>query len=111
MCLQTAAQFGDGTCAVQLHDLTAVVEGPRVALAARLADALHAGNASALAAVSRDFEQMGDSVAALDAAAHAAAAYRSEGHAESAFECATRAKILANSIGANTLALHEARDL
>src|SRR6185312_9137754 len=40
MCLQTATQFGDGSHAKRLRELTAIVEGPRVAVAARFAEAL-----------------------------------------------------------------------
>jgi hypothetical protein len=76
MCLQTAAQFGDASGAVRLHELAAFVEGPRAGIAARFAGALRDGDGDVLAAVSAEFEQMGDLVAAVDAAAHAAIAYR-----------------------------------
>ena len=72
ICLQTATQFGDRTGAPRLRELEAIVEGPRVGLAARFAAALRDGDAAELAAVSEEFERMGDLVAAVDAAAHAA---------------------------------------
>ena len=46
ICLQTAAQFGDASSAPRLRELAATVEGPRVGLAARFADALHAATGS-----------------------------------------------------------------
>ena len=40
MCLQTATQFGERSCAPRLRELAAIVEGPRVGVAARFAAAL-----------------------------------------------------------------------
>jgi DNA-binding CsgD family transcriptional regulator len=106
ICLQAAAQFGDGTIASRLHELAAVVEGPRAGLAARFADALHSDDGAELAAVSEEFERMGDLVAALDAAAYAARAYRRRNLRGSAYGCAARAEALAEqSGGASTPAL------
>ena len=53
LCLQTAAQFGDRSGAPRLRELEAIVEGPRVGIAARFAEALHDGDAAELAAVVR----------------------------------------------------------
>ena len=64
MCLQTATQFGDRSGAPRLRELEAIVEGPRAGLAARFAAALAAGDGAELAAVSEEFERMGDLVAA-----------------------------------------------
>src|SRR5437867_1146200 len=91
-CLQTAVQFGDRSTAPRLHELAALVEGPRVDVVARFADGLHADDGAELAAVSEEFEQMGDVVAALDAAAHAAMAYRRQNLRGSAYGCAARAQ-------------------
>ena len=102
MCLQTAAQFGDGTCADRLRELAGLVEGPRAPLAGRLATALEADDAAELATASVDFENIGDVVAALDAAAHAAMAYRRNGAEEPASECARRARALVDQCGAST---------
>ena len=99
MCLQTATQFGDGSTARRLRELEAIVEGPRASIAARFAEALHAGDAAELAAVSEEFETMGDLVAAVDAAAHAALAYRCRDLRGSALGCATRAQALAEQCG------------
>jgi predicted ATPase/class 3 adenylate cyclase len=105
MCLQTAAQFGDGSSADRLRDLSGLVEGPRVAVAGRLAAALKADDAAELVMVSTEFENLGDIIAALDAAAHAALVYRRHGAQESASECARRARTLVERCGASTPAL------
>jgi DNA-binding CsgD family transcriptional regulator len=99
ICLQTATQFGDRSSAPRLHELDAIVEGPRAGLAARFAGALRDGDAAELAAVSEAFEQMGDLVAAMDAAAHAAIAYRRQDLRGSALGCSTRAEALAEHCG------------
>jgi DNA-binding CsgD family transcriptional regulator len=109
ICLQTATQFGDRSGGPRLHELDAIVEGPRVGLAARFAGALRDGDAAELAAVSEDFERMGDLVAAVDAAAHAAVEYRRQDLRGSALGCSTRAEALAQLCGgANTPALRQA---
>jgi DNA-binding CsgD family transcriptional regulator len=111
VCLQTATQFGDRSGSLRLRELEAIVEGPRVGVAARFSAALSGGDAAELAAVSEEFERMGDPVAAVDAAAHAALAYRSQGLRGSALGCATRADALAKQCGgAWTPALLEASE-
>lgn len=111
MALQTATQLGDRHCAARLHELEAIVEGPRAGLAARFASALEAGDAAALSAVSEDFEKIGDLIAAIDATAHAAAAYRRQDKRGSALGCSTRAQALADQCGgANTPALQQATE-
>ncbi len=109
-CLQTATQFGDRTGAPRLRELESIVEGPRVGLAARFAVALRDGDAAELAAVSAEFEQMGDLVAAIDSAAHAALAYRRRDKRGSALGCSTRADALADQCGAITPALRQATE-
>ena len=59
-------------------------------------------------AVSEAFEEMGDVVAAADAAAHAAIAYRRVDARGSAFGASTRATTLAERCGAETPALRAA---
>ncbi|MGV0750182.1 helix-turn-helix transcriptional regulator [Mycolicibacter minnesotensis] len=109
ICLQTAAQFGDRTGAARLRELEAVVEGPRVGLAARFAAALRDGDAAEMAVVSVDFERIGDLVAAVDAAAQAAIGYRRQDLRGTALVCATRAAALAEQCGgASTPALRQA---
>ena len=99
LCLQTATQFGDRSGSLRLRDLEAIVEGPRVGAAARFSAALSEGDAAELAALSEEFERMGDLVAAVDAAAQAAITYRSKGLRGSALGCATRADALAEKCG------------
>ena len=111
VCLQTATQFGDRSSAPRLHELESIVEGPRVGLAARFAEALRDGDAAELASVSEDFERMGDLVAAVDAAAQAALAYRRQDLRGSALGCSTRAEALAEHCGgAHTPALRQASE-
>jgi DNA-binding CsgD family transcriptional regulator len=93
------------------RELAATVEGPRVGLVARFAEALHAGDGAELAAVSEEFERMGDLVAAVDAAAHAAITYRRQDLRGSALSCSTRAEALAEKCGqASTPALQQATE-
>jgi DNA-binding CsgD family transcriptional regulator len=61
-----------------------------------------------LGRVSEEFERLGDLVAAVDAAAHAALTYRRQGLRGSALGCSTRAAALADHCGASTLALRRA---
>jgi DNA-binding CsgD family transcriptional regulator len=111
VCLQTATQFGYRAGAPRLRELEAIVEGPRVGLAARFAEALRDGEAAELASVSEEFERMGDLVAAVDAAAHAALAYRRQDRRGSALGCSTRAEALAELCGgAGTPALRQATE-
>jgi DNA-binding CsgD family transcriptional regulator len=111
LCLQTATQFGDRSSALRLRELESIVEGPRAGLAARFAAALHDGDAAELSSVSEEFERMGDLVAAVDAAAHAAAAYRRQDKRGSALGCSTRAGALADRCGgASTPALRQATE-
>lgn len=105
LCLQTAVQFGDRTSALRLRELESMVEGPRVGLAARFAEGVRDGDAAQLVSVSEEFESMGDPVAAVDAAAHAALAFRRQGRRGSALGSSTRAERLAAECGAVTPAL------
>jgi DNA-binding CsgD family transcriptional regulator len=102
LCLQTATQFDDGTNAARLAELSAVVEGPRVRVAARYAAAVTAGDAAELADVSVEFEMMGDLLAAADAAGQAAVAYRGAGLRGSAMTAGSRCAALAERCGGAT---------
>jgi DNA-binding CsgD family transcriptional regulator len=99
LCLQTATQFGDGSCAARLRELAAIVEGPRVGAAARFADALARGDAAELRSISDDYEQIGDLISAADAVAHAAVIYRRDEQKGSALTCSVRADELAHRCG------------
>jgi DNA-binding CsgD family transcriptional regulator len=111
ICLQTATQFGDHSTASRLRELAAVVDGPRAGLAARLGAGVRDGDGAELAAVSEEFERMGDIVAAVDAAAHAAMAYRRQNLRGSAYGSNARAEQLAQQCGgACTPALGQAEE-
>jgi DNA-binding CsgD family transcriptional regulator/tetratricopeptide (TPR) repeat protein len=108
VCLQTAVQFGDHSVAPRLTELVSMVEGPRAKLAARFAAALAGADAPALREVSAEFEQMGDLVAAVDAAAHACSAFRHNDRRGSALGSSARAEGLAQRCGGiSTPALRE----
>lgn len=102
LCLQTATQFGDRSAGPRLHDLAALVDGPRVGVAADFAEALRTDDGAAMTAASLDFERIGDRVAAMDAAALAAVARRSMGLRGSALGCTSRAGQLAQECGGAT---------
>jgi DNA-binding CsgD family transcriptional regulator len=110
VCLQTATQFGDHSGALRLKELESIVEGPRAGMAARFAAALRDGNATELSSLSGEFEQIGDLVAAIDAAALAAVTYRRQDKRGSALGCSTRAAALAERCGATSPALRQASE-
>ena len=105
LCLQTAIQFGYRGAASRLQELETRVDGPRVQLVARFAEALRDMDVGALAQLSGEFELMGDLVAAADTAAYASLGFRRAGKRGSALSCATRASELAERTGASTPAL------
>lgn len=101
-CLQTSVQFDDADAAGRLAELAAHVEGPRVSAAARYAAALSSDDAAGLDSASRDFESMGDRLAAADASGQAATAHRRAGRVDSATTAAARAHQLASACGGAT---------
>jgi DNA-binding CsgD family transcriptional regulator len=111
ICLQTATQLGKPADAVRLRALTELVEGPRAPVATRFASALQSGDAGELSSLSEAFEQLGDLVAAIDAAAYAAETYGRMQLRGSASICASRAETLAQQCGgASTPALRRVTD-
>jgi DNA-binding CsgD family transcriptional regulator len=110
MCLQAATQFGNRSDASRLRELESLVEGPRAELASRFAAAVRDNDGTELSAVSEDFERLGDLVAAVDAAAHAAIAHRRGDRRGAALGCSTRADALARRSGASTPALRQASE-
>jgi DNA-binding CsgD family transcriptional regulator len=98
-CLQTAVQFGDRCVGERLAELAGVVEGPRVAVALRMANALRAADGDGLSSASSEFESVGDLVAAADAAGEAAAAYRRQNRKGSAYSAAARSEKLVKLCG------------
>jgi DNA-binding NarL/FixJ family response regulator len=101
-CLQTAVQFDDTGAAERLEELAALVAGPRVGVAARYAVALGADDATEIDRASMEFEEMGDLLAAADAAGQAATSHRRANRAGSALTAAARAHRLAASCGGAT---------
>lgn len=111
ICLQNATQLGDRSGADRLRELETMVDGPRAGLAARFGGAMHNDDPAELAEVSAEYEAMGDLVAAADASAHAAMAYRRRDLRGSALLAITRAEELsAQCGGADTPALRQARE-
>jgi DNA-binding CsgD family transcriptional regulator len=102
LCLHTATQFDDDSTAARLDELGVVVGGPRAATAARYAHAVASVDAVRLAAVSVEFEAMGDLLAAADAAGQAAVAYRGAGLRGSAMTAGSRCAELADRAGGAT---------
>lgn len=100
--LQTAAQFGDADGAGRLAELATVVEGPRVAVAARYAAALGCDDAAGLDRASDEFEAMGDALAAADAVAQAAVSHRRAGRTGSALTSEARMRRLVERCGGAT---------
>ena len=98
VCLQTATQFGESSTMTRLHELAAIVEGPRAVLAARFAAGLR-GDGAELESVSSEFERIGDLAAAVDGSAYAAMAYRRRGLRGSAQASGTRAEAIAAQCG------------
>jgi DNA-binding CsgD family transcriptional regulator len=77
--LHTAVSFGERGAAARLGALAVLVDGPRASAAAAHAEALNAGDGKALHAASVRLEEMGDLLAAADAAAQATEAYAIQG--------------------------------
>jgi DNA-binding CsgD family transcriptional regulator len=106
--LQTATQFGDHSTAARLDILAGRVEGPRAPAAAAHAAALAAADGDQLIDASGCYLAFGDLIAAADAAAQAALAYRQAGKRGSALIAESTAGQLAARSGADTPALRAA---
>jgi DNA-binding NarL/FixJ family response regulator len=106
LALQTALGFGDHTVGGRLAELAELVEGPRAATAARQASAVESDDGDTLVAVSSRWQELGDELAAADAAAAAAQAFLRHGRRGSASAAAARAQQLSEACeGAQTPAL------
>lgn len=99
LCLQTATRFGDTTTDTRLRELVDVVGGARAPVAARHAAALAAGDGDELMAVSAAYEEIGDLLAAVDAAAQASVALRQANRRGSALGATNRARAVAGRCG------------
>lgn len=107
LALQEAIQFGDNSHGGRLCELAGIVEGPRAGLAARWSAAQTAQDGEALMAVSKDFETMGDRIAAADAAAQAAAVFAFHNLRGAKLTASGRATQLITACGATTAATRE----
>lgn len=106
LALHVAARLGDGSVAGRLRQLAAEVDGPRALAAAEYADAVAADDPLGLATASDAFEQMGDMLAAADAAAQASVSHDRQGHRADALAASRRAGRLSEVCeGARTPAL------
>jgi DNA-binding CsgD family transcriptional regulator len=106
LALQTALVFGDHTVGGRLAELAGLVEGPRAPTAAQQAQAMESGDGDALLAASHRWQELGDDLAAADAAAEAARAFLRQGRRGAASGAAARAQQLAEACeGARTPAL------
>lgn len=99
LCLQTATRFGDTTTVTRLRELVDVVGGARAPVAVRHAAALAAGDGDELMAVSAAYEEIGDLLAAVDAAAQASVTLRQANRRGSALGATNRARALAGRCG------------
>jgi DNA-binding CsgD family transcriptional regulator len=107
-CRQAAIQFGDTGQARRLAELATQVEGQRVWLVAGWADAIARRDGETLSTVSSDLEAIGDRIAAADAAAHAAVAFRRNQQRGAALTASARASRLISECGATTPATRAA---
>ena len=98
-CLQAATRFGDRTTTNRLAELVGIVKGPFVAAVWMHATALATGDADGLLAVSQRYEEMGDLLPAVDAAAQAAAQLRRVDRRGTAFGAVRRSRELAEMCG------------
>ena len=102
ICLQTALQFGDTHGADRLGELADIVEGPRAELVARWAAQLGAHDGDALLGISAELEELGDRIAAADAAAQAALAFERDGRRGARLTACGRATRLIDDCAATT---------
>jgi DNA-binding CsgD family transcriptional regulator len=107
-CRQAAIQFGDTGQASHLGALVAEVQGPRANLVARWADAVAHNDADILSVISSELEAIGDRIAAADAAAQAAVAFRQNQQRGAALTASARATRLISECGATTPATRAA---
>ena len=106
LALHTALELGDHTVAGRLFELAGTVEGERASTAALQAEALATGDGDGLLAAADRWEELGDQLAAADAAASAALVFRRQGRRGSDFMAGATAQRLRDACeGAHTPAL------
>lgn len=108
MSLQSAIQFGDRTHHDRLAELASIIDGPRAQLVAQWATALGSSDGGELLRISHDLEEMGDRIAAADAAAHAALAFEHSDLPSSRLIASGRATRLITACGGVTPATRAA---
>jgi len=106
--LQAAIQFGDNSRVARLVELASFVQGRRVQVVARWAVALAKSDGDELLRVSDDLEDMGDRIAAADAAAHSAITFGRFGRRGSRLTASGRATRIRTECGAITPATQAA---
>lgn len=99
VCIQAAAQWGDGTAASRARELAEVLALPLADTVARHAESLQRGDGEALLAISADYRALGDRATAADAAAQAGAVFIHGGQRSRGLYAAAIAKELANECG------------
>lgn len=111
MCLQVAVQLGDTTGRGRLAQLAESTGSRRARIAAAFASAVYDHDGEVLSSVATQFEEMGDTAAAADAAARAALAFARANLRGSSLTLSTRAQRLARECGGlTTPALRETLD-
>ena len=112
LCLQTATQFGDRSRASRLRELESIVEGPRVGLAARFADALQRRRCRRIGLVVRGIRAHGRSALPPSMRPPTPPWHTArQDRRGSALGCSTRAEALAQQCGgASTPALRQASE-
>ncbi|MFE3187710.1 AAA family ATPase [Nocardia sp. NPDC059240] len=97
--LHTAIRFGDPAAAPRIAELATLMTGPRVKAIAAHASAFAADDPDRLCSAATALEQLGELLAAADAAAQAVAGYRDRGLRGSAMTAMERAHHLAAACG------------
>jgi DNA-binding CsgD family transcriptional regulator/tetratricopeptide (TPR) repeat protein len=99
VCIQVAAQWGDGSGASRARELAEALALPLVDTVARHAESLQSGDGEALLAVSADYRAIGDQATAADAAAQAGAVFTRGGQRSRGLYAAAIAQELAKECG------------
>ena len=98
-CIQAAAQWGDGSQATRARELAEVLSFPLADAVALHAQALVAGDGEGLLAASAKYQDIGDRVAAADAAAQASVAFDESQQHRRGLYAAALARELADECG------------
>lgn len=111
-CIQAAAQWGDGGQAARARELADALSLPLADAVASHAEALQAGDGEALLAASSAYREIGDRVAAADAAAQAAVLFdEAQRHRRGLYAAALARELADECGGLRTPALRTPRGL